>query len=81
MLEGDPRSSVSWTKANYSSPLPFPKFQLSNYNQSLTIVNLSLQEQGTYICEAKNQYAVDKRNVTVNVEGMVIFPTIVSKQM
>ncbi len=74
-VEGDPRPIISWTKANYSSPLTSPKFQLSNYNQSLTIVNVSLQEQGTYICEAKNQYADDKRNVTVNVEGMVIFQT------
>ena len=69
-VKGDPRPSISWTKANDSSPLSLPKFQLSNYDQTLTIMNVSLQEQGTYICEATNQYAVDKRNVTVNVEGM-----------
>ncbi|CAB4027902.1 Cortactin-binding 2, partial [Paramuricea clavata] len=67
-VTGDPRPSISWTKANYSSPLTPPKFQLSNYNQSLTIMNITLQEQGTYICNATNKYASVRRNVTVNVE-------------
>ena len=71
MVEGDPRPSISWTKANYSSPLSSPKFRLSNYNRTLTIMNVSLQEQGKYICEAKNIYAVNNRSVTVNVEGMI----------
>ena len=75
-VEGDPRPNISWTKVNHPSPLTSPKFQLSNYNQSLTIVNVGLQQQGTYICEAVNQYAVDKRNVTVNVQGMVIYGMI-----
>ena len=69
--DGDPRPSISWWQENYSSLLSPPKFQLSNYNQTLKIMNISLQEQGTYICEARNKYDVDKRNVTVNVEGMV----------
>ena len=71
-VSGDPRPSISWTKANYSSPLTPPKFQLPNYNQSLTIMNVSLQEQGTYICNASNKYATAKRNVTVNVEGIYV---------
>ena len=69
-VNGDPRPSISWTKANDLSPLSLPKFQLSNYNQTLKIMNVSLREQGTYICETRNKYYVDKRNVTVNVEGM-----------
>ena len=70
-VEGDPRPSVTWTKYNYSAPLTLPKFILSKFNQSLTIMNVTLKEQGTYICKAKNTYAIDQRNVTVNVEGMV----------
>ena len=72
-VSGDPRPSISWTKANYSSALTPLKFQLSNYNQSLTIMNITLQEQGTYICNATNKYAPVQRNVTVNVEGMLGF--------
>ena len=70
-VEGDPRPIISWTKENHSSTLSPPKFQLSNYDQTLTIMNVSLNEQGTYICEAENRYAVVERNVTVNVEGMI----------
>lgn len=66
---GDPTPSISWTRANYSKPLTPPKFQLSYNNRSLIIINATLKERGTYICEAKNEYASDTRNVTVNLEG------------
>ena len=67
---GDPTPSISWTRTNYSNPLVPPKFQLSNNNRSLTIMNATLKERGTYICEAKNVYSKDTRNVTVNLEGI-----------
>lgn len=69
-VTGDPRPTISWAEANYSMPLRLPKFKLSNYNQSLTIMNITLEDQGTYICEVKNKHDTEKRNVTVNVEGM-----------
>ena len=67
---GDPTPSISWTRTNYSNPLVPSKYQLSNNNHSLTIMNATLKERGTYICEAKNEYAKDTRNVTVNLEGI-----------
>ena len=67
---GDPTPSISWTTANFSYPLTPPKFQLSNNDRTLTIMNATLKERGTYICDAKNKYANDTRNVTVNLEGI-----------
>ncbi|XP_028394789.1 hemicentin-1-like [Dendronephthya gigantea] len=67
-VSGDPRPNIAWSKANFTNPLIPPKFILSNDDQSLTIVNVTLREQGTYFCEARNKYATVQRNVTVNVE-------------
>ena len=69
---GDPAPSIVWTRENYSTQLIPPKFQLSNNNRSLTIMNATLKERGTYICYAKNNYANDTRNVTVNLEGIIL---------
>ncbi|XP_028410342.1 uncharacterized protein LOC114532921 [Dendronephthya gigantea] len=65
-VSGDPRPNIAWSKG--TNPLGPPRFLLSNDDQSLTIVNVTLREQGTYFCEARNKYATVQRNVTVNVE-------------
>ena len=76
-VEGDPRPLISWTfqGENGLSPLTSPKYQFSKFNQLLVIVNITLKEEGVYICEAKNMYGVEKRNVSVNVnvKGMLTF--------
>ena len=69
---GDPAPSIVWTRENHSTPLKPPKFQLSNNHRSLIIMNATLKERGTYICYAKNKYANDSRNVTVNLEGIIL---------
>ena len=32
-------------------------------------MNITLDEQGTYICKIKNKYSVDEKNITIFVEG------------
>ena len=67
---GDPFPLVKWKHiVNDTILLKEPKFVFSNKNQSLTIQNITLKEQGTYICTVNNSYAVDEKNVTVVVEG------------
>ena len=69
---GDPAPSIVWTRENHSTPLKPPKFQLSSNHRSLIIMNATLKERGTYICYTKNKYANDTRNVTVNLEGIIL---------
>ena len=67
---GDPFPLVKWKHiVNDTILLKEPKFVFSNKNQSLTIQNITLKEQGTYVCTVNNPYAVDEKNVTVFVEG------------
>ena len=66
---GDPIPLIKWKHVNDTILLKEPKFVFSNKNQSLTIQNITLKEQGTYICTVNNPHAVDEKNVTVFVEG------------
>ncbi|XP_046846179.1 receptor-type tyrosine-protein phosphatase S-like isoform X2 [Xenia sp. Carnegie-2017] len=67
-VSGDPQPTISWRIENSSHPLSSKKFQLSNSNQTLLIRNISLNDENTYICEARNKYASVERNVTINVK-------------
>lgn len=78
---GDPTPRISWTRENYSIPLTPPKFKLSNSNHSLIIINATLNERGTYICKAENKHAVNRRNVTVNLQGIENLFTTHTKEL
>lgn len=69
---GDPAPIISWTRENYSTPLTPPKFELSDGNRSLIITNITLSDRGRYICVAKNEHNVDRRNVSVTLKGIPI---------
>ncbi|XP_063796284.1 hemicentin-1 isoform X2 [Pseudophryne corroboree] len=68
---GFPEPKIKWRKLNHTSKHSKPLM----YNQrtgTLHITNLWVGDEGTYLCEAENQFGKIKSQITVTLTGLVI---------
>uniref|UniRef100_A0A8C9N9E0 Hemicentin-1 n=1 Tax=Serinus canaria TaxID=9135 RepID=A0A8C9N9E0_SERCA len=74
-VQGYPEPRVSWRRLD-GAPLFSRPFALSSSSQlrtgALAIQNLWVSDEGTYVCEAENQFGrIQSRPATVTVTGLV----------
>uniref|UniRef100_A0A8C3N479 Hemicentin-1 n=1 Tax=Geospiza parvula TaxID=87175 RepID=A0A8C3N479_GEOPR len=74
-VQGYPEPRVSWRRLD-GAPLFSRPFMLSSSSQlrtgALAIQNLWVSDEGTYVCEAENQFGrIQSRPATVTVTGLV----------
>ncbi|GIY92241.1 roundabout homolog 2 [Caerostris extrusa] len=65
-VDGDPRPSVIWRKIN--GKLPIGRAELSD-DRSLIVKNVTVADEGTYICEAENLVGSITSEVTLTVHS------------
>lgn len=64
-----PVPSYNWTRR--SSGLPRNAI-LSNYNRVITLRNVSVEDQGEYICRATNSRLSIENSVTLSIQGNLV---------
>ncbi|XP_062437683.1 hemicentin-1 [Rhea pennata] len=74
-VQGYPEPKVKWRRLNGASLFSRP-FAVSSISQlrtgALSINNLWVSDEGTYICEAENQFGkIESRPATITVTGLV----------
>uniref|UniRef100_A0A8C3J6R6 Hemicentin-1 n=1 Tax=Calidris pygmaea TaxID=425635 RepID=A0A8C3J6R6_9CHAR len=74
-VQGYPEPKVKWRRRNGASLFSRP-FAISSISQlrtgALSINNLWVSDEGTYICEAENQFGrIQSRPATITVTGLV----------
>ncbi|XP_014802303.1 PREDICTED: hemicentin-1 [Calidris pugnax] len=74
-VQGYPEPKVKWRRQNGASLFSRP-FAISSISQlrtgALSINNLWVSDEGTYICEAENQFGrIQSRPATITVTGLV----------
>ncbi len=67
---GYPVPHYNWTRAN--SPLPRGAY-MTNYNRVLIIPRVQVEDQGEYVCTAKNDKVTIKASLTLSIQSRPVF--------
>jgi len=74
---GYPVPHYNWTRAN--SPLPRGAY-MTNYNRVLIIPRVKVQDQGEYICTAKNDKVTIKAPLKLSIQSRPVFTINIGDQ-
>ncbi|XP_029939526.1 hemicentin-1, partial [Salarias fasciatus] len=71
--QGHPEPKVSWRREDGSPLFSLPREHgsISQSNGDLRIINLWVQDEGLYICEAQNHFGRIETRVNITVTGLV----------
>lgn len=62
-----PTPTIKWFKQGAN--LPEEKVKFENYNKTLKIINVSVEDAGEYVCMANNQLGSIRHSIFVQVKG------------
>lgn len=67
LLRYSPTPTIKWFKKG--GDLPVRKVKFENYNKTLSIINVSEEDAGEYVCMANNQLGSIRHSIFVQVKG------------
>ena len=74
---GYPVPHYNWTREN--SPIPRGSY-MTNYNRVLIIPKVRVEDQGQYVCTAKNDKVTIKEKVTLSIQSRPVFTIHIGDQ-
>lgn len=69
-VSGVPHPVISWSRNITEGVREIPIEFYDNANQELELTNVRAEDEGVYLCTAKNKLGIDQKNITLKLGKM-----------